>query len=96
MVLRSVWKDRLGELELVETVEVEIATQARVPAEIRGPVQIQVEGFRPIYTEVLFVEMESADGTYEPLIGYLVLEQAQIAVDMVRHRLLRARSIDLK
>jgi len=96
MVLPSAWKDRLGDLEVIETVTVQIATQQLVEGTICGPVRIQVEGFRPIYNEVLFVDMEPENGSYEPLIGYIVLEQAQAAVDMLGHRLIRASHVDLK
>lgn len=96
MVLPSAWKDRLGELELIETVELETATQDKVQGEICGPVKIQIEGFRHTYTEVMFVEMHPDDGAYEPLIGYIVLEQSQVAVDMLGHRLMRAKRMDLK
>jgi hypothetical protein len=30
---------------------------------------IQIEGFRALYNEVLFVDMEPEDGVYEPLLG---------------------------
>ena len=40
--------------------------------------------------------MKPVDGIYEPLIGYIVLEQAQAAVDMLGHRLLHVRKADLK
>lgn len=96
MVLPSAWKERLGELELLSVVELETGTQARVKGEICGPVQIQIEGFRMVYSEVVFVDMEPKDGLYEPLIGYIILEQAQIAVDMVGHRLVYVRMMDLK
>ena len=43
--------------------------------------------FRPIFNEVLFVEMKPEDGIYEPLVGYIVLEQSQAGVDMLGHRL---------
>ncbi|NWF94040.1 MAG: hypothetical protein HXY46_14160 [Syntrophaceae bacterium] len=62
-----------------------------------GPVQVQIEGFRPIFTEVLFVvEMEPVDKKYEPFIGYIVLEQSQAAVDIVGHRLIHVKRLDLK
>ena len=96
MILPSAWKDRLGDLDLLEVVELETATQATVKGEIYGPVQIQIEGFRPIYNEVVFVDMEPENGSYEPLIGYIVLEQSQAAVDMVGHRLIRVKRMDLK
>ena len=41
--------------------------------------------------------MGSADeGEYEPLLGYVILEQAQAAVDMLGHRLVPVKYIDMK
>jgi hypothetical protein len=96
MVLPSAWKDRLGVLESGAEIEVETATQEIVQAEVCGPVRIQIEGFRAIFNEVAFVEMKPADGEYEPLIGYIVLEQSQAAVDMLGHRLVPIKHMDLK
>src|SRR5713226_9631496 len=83
MVLPTAWKERLGKLESTRTIEMETATQEILTGEVRGPVCIQIEGFRPIFNEVAFVEMKPADGDYEPLIGYIILEQSQAAVDML-------------
>lgn len=96
MVLPSAWRDRLGDLETLTKVEVETATQETVEGEICGPVGIEVEGFRPIYNEVLFLNMNPSDGAYEPLIGYIVLEQCQAAVDLVGHRLIPGKPVDAK
>lgn len=96
MVLPKAWRDRLGDLETIEEVSLETATQETVTGEICGPVKIQVEGFRPIYNEVLFLEMNPEDGVYEPLIGYIVLEQCQAGVDMLGHRLVAVKHMDLK
>jgi hypothetical protein len=96
MVLPSAWKNLLGLLETGTEIEVETATQERMTAEICGPVRIQVEGFRPIFSEVAFVDMNPANGEYEPLIGYIVLEQSQAAVDMLGHRLVPVKYMDLK
>ncbi len=96
MVLPSAWRGRLGDLRRFGTVNLETATQAIVPGEVYGPVQIQVEGFRAISSEVVFMDMEPADGVYEPLIGYIPLEQSQIAVDVVGQRLLHVKHLDLK
>lgn len=96
MVPPNAWKERLGRLPLARTVSVEIATQERVTGEVLGPVTIQIEGFAQIVTEVLFVDMQPVDGDYEPLIGYLVLEQSLIAVDMLGHRLVQLKAADLK
>ena len=93
LTLPNSWKDQLGKLDLLEPIEVETATQAKIQGEVRGPVKIQVEGFRPIASEVLFIDMKPEDGNYEPLVGHLVLEQAGIAIDMISHRLLKGRAL---
>ena len=61
-----------------------------------GPVRIQIEGFPPIFSEVVFIDMHPDDGEYEPLIGYIPLEQSQAAVDMLGHRLIHVKRLDLK
>jgi len=96
MVLPQAWKDRLGNLPTVRHIECETATQQVVKAEVCGPVETRLEGFEPVYGEVLFLDMEPEDGVYEPLVGYIVLEQAQAAVDMLGHRLIHVRKSDLK
>ena len=96
MVLPTAWRGRLGNLEEVRRIELETATQELVEGAVCGPVRIQIEGFRPIFSEVVFVDMHPDDGEYEPLIGYLPLEQSQAAVDMLGHRLIHVKSLDLK
>ena len=96
LTLPKAWQARLGQLTLLDTVEVETATQSVVSGDICGPVLLRLEHFRPILTEVSFIEMEPADGQYEPLIGYIPLEQAQAAVDLVGHRLVKVSRVDLK
>jgi predicted aspartyl protease len=96
MVLPSAWRDRLGQLDDIGTIELETATQETVEGEICGPVRIQIEGFRAVYNEILFVDMKPENGEYEPLIGYLILEQCQAAVDMLGHRLVAVKRMDLK
>ena len=83
MVLPTAWKERLGQLESTRTVELETATQEILTGEVCGPVRIQIEGFPVVYNEVSFVDMNPQDGEYEPLIGYIVLEQSQAGVDML-------------
>jgi predicted aspartyl protease len=96
MVLPRAWKDRLGDLETIEEISLETANQETITGEMCGPVRIQVEGFRPIFNEVLFIEMNPDDGLYEPLIGYIILEQSQASVDMLGHRLVPVKHMDLK
>jgi predicted aspartyl protease len=96
MVLPRAWKDRLGNLPTVRYIDCETATQQLVKGEVCGPVEIRLEGFEPVYGEILVLDMESESGVYEPLVGYIVLEQAQAAVDLLSHRLVHAKKPDLK
>jgi len=96
MVLPGAWRDRLGQLDHIGNVELETTTQETVEGEVCGPARIQIEGFRPIYNEVLCVDMKPENGEYEPLIGYVILEQSQAAVDMLGHRLVPVKRMDLK
>jgi hypothetical protein len=76
LVLPSAWRDRLVKLDDLGGIQLETATQKTVEGEVCGPVRIQVEGFRRIYNEVLFLAMKPENGEYEPLIGYVILEQS--------------------
>ena len=96
LTLPAAWRDRLGKLTKLDTVSVETATQAVVSGDICGPVLLRMGDFRPVLTEALFIDMEPSGGHYEPLIGYIPLEQAQAAVDMVGHRLVKFSRVDLK
>ena len=96
LILPIAWKNRLGNLLELRTVEMVTATQKTIDAYVYCTVLIEVEGFKPIASEVIFVEMEPKEGQYEPLIGYIVLEQAQIGVYMVGHRLVPVKNLDLK
>lgn len=89
LVLPSAWRLRLNDLETVRILEAETATQATVRGEICGPIRLEVEGFGPVFTEVMFVDMEPIDGRYEPMLGYTPLEQIPVTVDMARHRLVQ-------
>lgn len=96
MVLPKAWRSKLGDLETIEEIEVELANQTTQKGERCGPVKLQIEGFMPIYTEVLFVDMEPKNGIYEPLLGYIPLEQSQAGVDILGHRLVHIKRVDLK
>jgi len=96
LVLPTAWRERLGNLKEIGTVDMETTDQKTVQAVVCGPVQIQMEGFRPIFTEVLFIDMEPDDGQHEPLLGYIVLEQSQAAVDTLGQRLVHVKRLDLK
>ena len=96
MVLPKAWKERIGKINTVREIDCETATQETVKGEVCRPVEIIIEGFEPIYSEVLFLDMKPLDGVYEPLIGYIILEQSQAAVDMLGHRLVHVKKADLK
>lgn len=96
LTLPKAWKQDFGKFLITEQTRVQLADQHEVDVEICGPLTIQLEGFRRINMDVAFVEMTPADGAYEPLIGYVVLEQAGIAVDMIGHRLVAVKYLDLK
>jgi hypothetical protein len=96
MVLPAACKDRLGKLEATGIVELEAANHGRMGGEICGPVRIQIEGFRPILSEVVFVEVKSDFGEFEPLLGNIVLAQSQARVDVLGHRLVHMKHMDLK
>lgn len=61
-----------------------------------GMPEIEIDGFRPISNEVVFLDCLHEDDDFEPLLGYVILEQAQAAVDMLGHRLVPVRYIDMK
>lgn len=96
LILPTAWKEGLGVLPAIANVEVETADQRVVTAEICGPVRIEVAGFRKIVGEVVFIDMEPRGGSYEPLVGYTVLELAGIAIDLVGHRLVGRKFYDAK
>ncbi|MCK4401932.1 hypothetical protein KAW08_06495 [bacterium] len=96
MVLPKAWKARMGKLNTVREIDCETATQEIIKGEVCGPVEIKMENFEPVYSEVLFLDMNPIDGVYEPLIGYIILEQSQVAVDMLGHRLVHVKKTDLK
>lgn len=95
LILPAAWKEKLGGFLRSEAVELLLANGEVVRGEACAPVEIEIEGFRPIFNEVVFVEA-MAEEDAEPLLGYVILEQAQAAVDMLGHRLVPVRYIDMK
>ncbi len=94
MVLPEPWKDRLGKLDSTRSIELETATHGTIKGQICGPVRVQLDGFRPIFTELLFADMKTEQ--CEPLIGNIVLAQSQARIDMLGHRLIHIKHMDLK
>ena len=94
LTLPSAWKSKLGDIEVLEKVELELASGEIVEGEICGPVKIKIGDFRQIAGEVLFIEMAAGDdGNYEPLIGYLPLEAIPVGVDMLNHCLFKVKAM---
>ena len=97
ITLPNTWRESLGELEQLAEIEVEMADQSVKKGCVCGPVRCRIDEFRPIMAEVLFLDMQpKEDGEYEPFVGYIPLEQAGAAVDMLGHRLMHVRRVDLK
>ena len=96
LTLPKAWQSKLGELRQLREVESITATQESATGSVCGPVEIQIEGFQPISGEVLFLDMQPRNGSYEPLLGYLPLEATNVAVDMLGQRLVAVKFTDLK
>ena len=58
---------------------------------IGGPVKITLHGYRSVFGEIAFLK-----GLDEPLIGYSILEIIPVAVDMLGHRLVPVKYLDMK
>jgi predicted aspartyl protease len=97
ITLPSAWREALGGVEQLAEIEVEMADQSVRTGSVCGPVRARIGEFRPIMAEVLFLDMAPGeDGQYEALLGYIALEQAGAAVDMLGHRLIHVKRVDLK
>ena len=97
ITLPNVWREKLGDVEQLAEIEVEMADQSLKKGHVCGPLRARIGEFRPLMAEVLFLDMQPNDeGEYEPLIGYIALEQAGAAVDMLGHRLVHVKRVDLK
>jgi predicted aspartyl protease len=90
------WKSKFGELDDVRRVTAQVADQRSIEGQVAGPVRIEIENFPAAYTEILFIDMGDAQEGYEPLLGHLPLQQSQISIDMVNHRLFSVKYVDLK
>lgn len=97
LILPIEWMDKLGYLRKIRTDKYVFQNQRKELDEIFGPVSLKIEGFPEVSTEVLFLDMQPDDaGEYEPLLGYIPLEQANAAVDMKEHKLVALNYVDLK
>ena len=93
LILPMAWKERLGKFLSSEVIDLVLANNEVLKGELCGPASIQIEGFRMHFNEVIFMEMESTEESeYQGLLGYIILEQAQAAVDMLGHRLVHVQN----
>ncbi len=96
VVLPCGWKADFGDFKVEEDIEAALANEAVARGVVCGPVRIQIEGFRIVHGDVVFVDMEPEEGSYQSLLGYIPLEQSSAAVDMLGHRLVPVRYLDMK
>lgn len=97
LTLQSSWKLKLWQLIKLITVTTQLADQTISTAEIYGPVLLRIQGFEDISTEVLLLDIQpDSDVKFEPLLGYIPLEQANATVDMTARKLVALKHVDLK
>ena len=96
LTLPTAWKARFGTFDSENEVALQTATQETVAGTVCGPASITIEGFRSIFSEVLFVDMIPSEGEYEALLGSIALAQCGAAVDMLGHRLVPIEYMDAK
>ncbi len=97
LFLPLAWKERLAPLWTHAVVDVEMADQRVATGEVCGHVVIQIDGFRRMTGEAIFVDMQPrADGSYEPLVGHVVLQACNLMVDPVDHCLVARKYYDLE
>ena len=58
LTLQSVCRSRVGTFASEQTIELQTATQETLKGTVCGPVQITSESFRPIYNELIFLDMK--------------------------------------
>ena len=72
LILPTAWKDTGSvTFKRSKSVALQLANQDALEGEACWPVEIEIDGFRPVSNEVIFVDMEGGeDDGYEPLLGY--------------------------
>ncbi|MEM6799040.1 MAG: hypothetical protein AAF589_05955 [Planctomycetota bacterium] len=96
LTLPMAWKEKLGEFEKNEEMTLELADQHTAQGILCGPVRVTIDGFEPVFTEVMFMEMAEREGRYEPLIGCIPLETGRLAVDLDSHTLVSLKRARVK
>ncbi len=96
LIMPSAWRESLGDFKRSGPIELHVANGNVLQGETCWPVKIEIEGFRPVSNEVVFLDKGDDEAGHAPLLGHVVLAQAQAAVDVLGHRLVPVRYIDLK
>ena len=96
LTLPMAWREQMGDFEKDKSLEIELAYQHTTPGRLCGPVRIVIDGFDPVYSEVLFIEMSERDGSYEPLPGCIPMETGLLAVDLETHKLVSLKRAKVK
>ncbi|MBM3268815.1 MAG: hypothetical protein FJZ01_14335 [Candidatus Sericytochromatia bacterium] len=95
LVLPEAWRARLGPLDSMRHA-VKLADQHIVQTDTCGPVRIEIAGFKPSHSDVVFLPLEpELEGDYLPLLGYIPLQSVGAAVDLLNDRLIEV-PLDLR
>lgn len=93
LVMPLAWKSRLGQLEHIRSGLANLADGRTIETDIWGPLRIEIDNFPPTYTEVVFMDMGDDADRYEALLGHLPLQQANLGLDMLNHKLFSLKYI---
>ncbi len=97
LCLPKEWMGRFGAFKRIREVNLHTAIGDVVTGLLAGPTELKINNFESVFIDIMFVDMKpDEDGEYEPLLGYIPLEAANVAIDMVGHRLFSAKRFDLK
>ena len=84
LILPATLANRLGTLETTRRMTQATATVGRVSGDVRGPVLLNIESFRPVCTEVLVADQ--ADRPLElPILGRVPIAQIPAKFDASGH-----------
>lgn len=96
LVLPLDWRERLGKFRSEQQVALSLASDI-IEGTLCGPVEVELEGFRPVFTEALFVDMQPGDrANTKPSSVTSSWKYIPVAVDMVGHRLVDAGALGVE
>jgi len=95
LVLPESWKDKLGPFERAYRRPTVLGDRRVFEADYYGPVRLDILGFEPVHCDAMFLDLAPEGGSYLPILGYVPLQSAGAAVDMLNHQLLKV-PLDLR